>query len=587
MKGISTVVGKHKIDVESLNGPSTCFFNTLPDGTKELHQYSGELKENPNGTWNLMAINIYSDKLILQQREEYSKEQRVNVFKYEYQDVKKSRSKVPMARECIDGALKGQIVRYDKRGYITSGSCMKDGNLTQFKFFYRKNAKHEDELLRAEFNLAHINIEVAWSAPPAKNPHKLDKWIPFVKVTEATFTDLTDLEGHKVYKSRWTYEHKHHPTISTTLHDVEVETPPMIQHDYFKVLKKPQNCSFVSENPLFLFKSATSSYFERMLCLNRKFYPISTSRARTHLWKAWKTGKILDAVTARWLDERSLRSDRDLGPYWRARDTSRLDKATNYIDSRVDTIMARVDIESEISSWTPLAYKMSDLSTFGQGGDARINTRSQSSQMRDTEDELHVLAFDTGTWPNEGGGVSACRRDMVNNLNSIRWHIVAENANDFGVPKFQIEKNVQSLTVLPLWGMDFLTPTHGVFQNILDSEVQRKSHETRDDDIRKKFIPILKTLVRGARAINIDRQMIEESTKALIDLNTYFESGRHWGDVWLSPIVKQAWRELWLAENVENARSIEEWLQAECPTLLHLDSALDMWHRCKLNPFPF
>ncbi|CAG8959327.1 hypothetical protein HYFRA_00013097 [Hymenoscyphus fraxineus] len=579
MKGINTVIGRNKIDVESLNGPSTCFFNTLPDGSSELHQYSGVLKENPKGTWNLMAINTYSGEMVLRRREEYSKEQRTNVFEYKYHDDKKSRSKVPLARECVNGPLQGQIVHYDKRGYITSGSYVKDGNLTQFKFFYRKHAKHEDELLRAEFELAHIKIQVAWSAPPAKNPQKLDKWIPYIKVTEATFTDVTNVDEHRVYRCRWTYEHKHHPTISTTLDGVEVETPPMIRHDFFKVLQKPQNCSFVTENPLFLFKSAQSSFLERLLSLNRKHYPISTSRARTHLWKAWKSGKKLDAVTARWLDERSLRSDHDLSPYWIARDTSRLDKATDYLESRMDTIMARVDIESDISSWTPLAYKMSDMFTFGQGGDARINTRSQASQMRDTEDELHVLAFDTGTWPNEGGGVSACRRDMVNNLNSIRWHIVAENANDFGVPKFQIEKNVQSLTVLPLWGMDFLTPTHGIFQNILDSEVQRKSHDTRDDDIRKQFIPILKTLVRGARAIKIDRQMMEETTKALVDLNTYFESGRHWGDVWLSPIVKQAWQELWLAENVENARPIEEWLHAECPTLLHLDYALDMWHR--------
>lgn len=48
---------------------------------------------------------------------------------------------------------------------------------------------------------------------------------------------------------------------------------------------------------------------------------------------------------------------------------------------------------------------------------------------------------------------------MVNNLNTIRWHVIAENANDFGIPKFQTERNVQSLSILPLWGLDFLTPS--------------------------------------------------------------------------------------------------------------------------------
>lgn len=165
--------------------------------------------------------------------------------------------------------------------------------------------------------------------------------------------------------------------------------------------------------------------------------------------------------------------------------------------------------------------------SFGQGGDATINTRTQLTQLKDGDSELHILAMDTGTWPNEGGGVSACRRDMVNNLDTIRWHIIAESANDFGVPKFQIEKNVQSLTVLPLWGLDFLTPTHGIFQNCLDSAVQEKSHDTRGMDILKNFIPILSTLVRCSRAIRLDRHLVEEASKALLDLNTYFEGGRH------------------------------------------------------------
>ncbi|EHK96798.1 putative Exopolysaccharide phosphotransferase [Glarea lozoyensis 74030] len=452
---------------------------------------------------------------------------------------------------------------------------MKDDNLVQFKFEYRKNAKFDDELLRAEYILPHIAIQVVWSAPPAnQSVKKLDKWIPHTKVTEAVYT-----QGTQVYTCKWHYEHKFHPIINTTLNGQEVATPAMVLHDWFGVLKKPQSTSFVNENPLHSFRSVKTNILTRFLGFNTRWHPISTSRARTHLWKSWKEGKELDACTARWLDEWSLRKDKDLKPYWNARDMSRLDAGENYLNSRADTIMARVDIDPEISSWTPLAFKISDLVSFGTGGDARINTRTQEAQMQDTDTELHILAMDTGTWPNEGGGVSACRRDMVNNLDSIRWHILAENANDFGVPKFQIEKNVQSLTVLPLWGMDFLTPTHGIFQNCLDSSIQHKIHNLRDDDIKKRFLPILRTLVRGSRAINIDRQLIEDSTKALVDLNTYFESSRHWGEVWKSDIVRQAWRELWLTEDMPNCRPISQWLDAEIPTLLHLDNALDMWHR--------
>lgn len=87
-----------------------------------------------------------------------------------------------------------------------------------------------------------------------------------------------------------------------------------------------------------------------MLRLNVKLRPIPTARARTHLWKVWKGSKNLDAVTTTWLDELLLRSDRVLCPYWRKRDFGRLEAAGDYLDAQVDTILARVDIDPDISS---------------------------------------------------------------------------------------------------------------------------------------------------------------------------------------------------------------------------------------------
>jgi glycosyltransferase involved in cell wall biosynthesis len=575
MKGMKTVIEKHRIVIESLSGPSTCFFKAQPDGSSQLRQYLGNHNHEPSDSEQLMAVNTYNDKLVLRQREEYSKQSLVSLFTYEYpQDGRTRDSKLPIQRQCIRGDLNGLVVQYDKRGYITSGSYIKDGNLVEFKWFYRKNAKFDDELLRGEYVLAHITIKVSWCVPPPKHAEKLDKWLPNPKVMETTF-----IEGTEVYHSKWSYDHRSNPVIETTLNGLPAATPPMIQHDWFHVLRKPKNCGFLGDNPLFSFSSVRTSFVSRMLGLNTQRHRISTSSARTHLWKSWKNSKEFDAVTARWLDELALRSDRILRPYWTARDTGLLKAAESYLDAQADTVMARTDIDPEISSWTLLAYKISDLYSFGQGGDATINTRTQSTQLRDSDDTLHVLAMDTGTWPNEGGGVSACRRDMVNDLKTIRWHVLAENANDFGLPKFQVEKNVQSLTVLPLWGLDFLTPTHGVFQNYLDSAVQQRSHNTTTADIKKNFFPILTALVRCSRAIHLTREHLEEATKALVDLNAYFQSSRHWSDVWMSDTVKEKWRELWLTEDMDNARPISEWLHAEYPTLLHLDQALDMWHR--------
>jgi hypothetical protein len=580
MKGWRTVIDKHRIVIESLSGHSTCFFRADPDGSLQLYQYSGSHNHEPSDHERLMAVNTYTDKLILHRREVYNGQLLVNVFTYEYPEDtpigQALRPKLPMQRECIEGNLNGEAVHYDNRGYITSGSAMRGINPVTFKFWYRKNAKFDDELLRAEYVFPHIRIKVAWCMPPRNHPERLNKWIPYPRVTEATF-----IQGSDVHNSKWTYDHKFHPIISTTFNGEPSTTPPMIQYDWFHVLQKPSKCSFLNDNPLFSFSSIKTSFASRMLGLNVKRNPIPTSHARTHLWKSWKSGKEFDAITARWLDENLLRSDSVLRPYWRNRDFGLLDTAGNYLDAQADTILARVDIDPEVSSWTPLAFKISDLHSFGQGGDARINTRTLSTQLQDSDSELHVLAMDTGTWPNEPGGVSACRRDMVNDLKAIKWHIMAEAANDFGVPRFQIERNVQSLTVLPQWGLDFLNPTHGVFQNCLDSAVVRKSHDTRTMDIEKNFIPILTNLVRCARRIHLTRQHIEEATKALVDLNTYFESSRSWNDVWMSDIVKKKWRQLWLTEDMEDTVPISEWWQAEHPTLLQLDTALDMWHRCK------
>lgn len=573
MKGIKTVMEKKKVTIGSLTGPSTCFFQPASNGNIDMYQYAGSHQTQPEGRAGLVAINSYNSSLILQRKEEYTNGALANRFVYEYPRDNKSR--LPIQRRCVQGQLVGQLMNYDQRGYITSGSYMKDDNFVEFSWFYRSNAKFDDELLRGEFTLPHIRMSVSWSVPPPDDPKKMDRWIPNQRIMEATF-----IEDTTIWQAKWVYEHKHHPLISTTRNGAPCATPDMIQYDWFGILQKPKNCSFLNDNPIFSFTSTSTNIFSRLFGFNTRWYAISTARARTYLWDSWKKGKDLDAVTARWLDETAMRSDRFLRPYWSARDSGRLQTAEAYIDEHVDTIMARTDIDPSISAWTNAAYRISDLYSFGQGGDCTITTRTVSSQLQDSEKELHVLAMDTGTWPMEGGGVSACRRDMVNDLHTIRWHVVAESANDYGVPKFQIERNVQSLSVLPLWGLDHLTPSHGVFENYLDSAVQRRLNATLERDIEQNFFPILTALVKCARAINVTQEHIQEGTKALVELNQYFQSSRHWSGTWLHPVTKQKWRELWLSDDVgDNCRPYSAWLEAEHPTLLHLDQALDMWHR--------
>ncbi|KAI5367114.1 hypothetical protein Slin14017_G021500 [Septoria linicola] len=572
MRGIKSTMIDDKVITQSFYGVQTGFLCTKANDITILSLYNGKHDTRPSGNEDLVAASTYYHSgLQLKERKGYANGELCSTYNYDYDS---GSTKLPHTRVCVSGTNKGQIMRYDDRGYVTSGSYFKDDNLIQFKYHYRKHAKYDDELIRAEFHLAHMSMKVSWCYPPPERQDDLLLWIPNSKVAECTYT-----MGADVYRCWWNYDHRSHPTIHTTMNGETIMTPPMIRFDWYGVLAKPKKNTFVVDNPLISFRNRNTNWLIRLFKLNEKWYPISTAASRNILWKTWKGSKNLDAVSVRWLDEMALRRERVLFPYWLRRDFGLLHSARSYFRDNTDSILARTDLDPEVSSWSPIAFRYGDLDSFGQGGDARINTRTQSTQLSDNNETLHVLCMDTGTWPNEGGGVSACRRDMVNDLSTIRWHVVAENANDFGVPKFQTERNIQSLTVLPLWGMDFLTPNHGVFQDILDSAVQRRSNHTYHADIKKNFLPILTSLVKCARAIRFGPEHIEEASRAIVDLSNYFHNDRHWTETWMSEPVKQKWRELWLAEDVENAVPITQWWDAELPTLAHMDNALDMWHR--------
>lgn len=579
-KGMTVSIKKNRFIVQSLDGTFTAFQHDTFDGGSKAFYYDGVHKTEPKGAKLLKYISTYSKEMLLHIKQEFKSGDLHNEYHYDYRAptgksfrlTKGSEARIPLGRRCVRGKNHLQSVQYNRKGLIEAGSYMKDGNLVRFKYHYRKNPRFGDELLRAEFVLSHISCTVSWCAAPLRHPEKVERWIPHSKVTEATF-----VQGADVYENRWLYDHRFHPTIFTTLNGQKVQTPPMIEHDFLGVLSKPRDTSFVHDNPLFYCDSLSSNIFTRALGLTRKRFPVSTSRARSTMWKAWKDRGDLDGIIVRWMDDRLLRRDKTLAPYWRSRDHGDLASAKKYLDLRADAITASADLDDNISSWTPLAVKISDLFNFGQGGDAVVHTRSKDFGS-DTDKTLHVMAADTGTWPNEGGGVSTCRRDMINSLHTIKWHMICESANDSGTPKHQTEQNIQSLKVIPLWGLDFLTPTHGLFRNKLDSEVDDVTSAT-EHDIKMNFIPILAALVKGARAVHLSRADIHQATRALVNLNTYFNGSRHWTQVWNSEIVKESWRDLWLTQEMPNAIPSTQWLQTELPTLGTLDIAMELWFR--------
>ncbi|CAG8982809.1 hypothetical protein HYALB_00001090 [Hymenoscyphus albidus] len=582
--GTTVSLKRYRIAIEHTDGLSTAFIHAPYGraGTFKVHQYAGKLDREPEDNTKLQRISTYSKSKLLLRRYEYSNGIKGNVYRYEYQDTnilpqrkslfKAPNIRYPISRKCVEGKDEFEEVNFNSRGLIESGSYILHGSLVRFKSHHRQGSDFEDELLRAEFVLPHLTCTVSWSAPPATHQEKLDKWIPHSQVTEATF-----VLGSDVYESHWSYDHKFHPTIHTTLNGAVIETPPIIQWDHLGVLKKPVNSSFSYDDQLVGFKSLNSHALPRWLGLNTHRNPVSTSRARSRLWSAWKNKPGFDGVMVRYLDERLLRGEPLLRTYWSRRDRGDLAGAEKFLNENADGIMATVDVDNSISGWAPLAIKIADLYSFGQGGDANSRTRSKAPDF--DNGGLQVLAVDSGTWPNEGGGVSACRRDMINNLRSVSWHMVAESANDSGLPKHQTEMNVRSLKVIPLWGLDFLTPTHGLFKDKLDTEVEHVPRDATKLDVERNFLPILNALVKGARTSNFTMSDIAQTTRALVNLNSYFSDSKHWGAIWTSDIVKKAWRNLWISQTLVSPTPSESWFQTEFPTVAQLDAALDLWYR--------
>ncbi|QSZ30095.1 hypothetical protein DSL72_004615 [Monilinia vaccinii-corymbosi] len=604
IRGTTVSLKRQKIMIESTGGSSTAFVRVpdtasltgshitssvredtdavqeslLGSGMCELRQYSGALDQEPADGAKLERISLYSKDLLLLRREDYANGAKTNVYEYEYnqegiprQKASKKHRRYPISRRCVEGKNEYEEVSFNSHGLVQSGSYILDGNLVRFNCHYRQNSNFDDELLRAEFVLPHMFCMVSWAAPPVKHQDKLDTWIPHSQVLEAMF-----VIGPDVYEAQWSYDHKYHPTIFTTLNGEPVDTPPLIEWDHLGILKKPTNYTFRHDDHMIGFKSLRSHALPRWLGRNTHQNPVSTSRARSRLWQAWKNNSAFDGVIMRWLDERLLRREPMLRPYFRGRDHGNLKSAEEYLHENADAIMAAIDLDKSISGWAPLAFQLADLYAFGQGGSANARTRSAPEFK---SDELHVLATDSGTWPNEGGGVSACRRDMVNNLKAARWYMIAESANDFGVPKHQTQENVQTLKVIPIWGLDFMTPTHGIFRDRLDSEVVHAVRDTTKLDIKKNFVPILKALVKGARTSQYSQSDILQSTRALVNLNAYFSQGKHWTGVWNSRIVKNAWRNLWISQDLVSPTPSEGWFQTEIPTIAQLDAALDLWFR--------
>jgi hypothetical protein len=179
-------IKKKRVVIRNIDGISTGFIHPVDTETFRMLQYRGHHLSEPTINTNLIAINMYSNRLTLLRRVEMERGTTINDYTYEYkiQDPsahkrisKTDMLKSPISRTGVAGRNHLQDISYNSKGQVVSGSYIKDGNLIRFQYHYQKSG---GSLLRAEFVLPHLSCTVAWCAPPRRKPEKLDSWVSLI-----------------------------------------------------------------------------------------------------------------------------------------------------------------------------------------------------------------------------------------------------------------------------------------------------------------------------------------------------------------------------------------------------------------------
>jgi hypothetical protein len=519
--------------------------------------------------------------------------------------------RIPLLKVCRVGS-ETSVICYDKYGRITHGTSIRKGIRFYFTYHYKHAPEDNNHLIRAAYrsmNTQHpISFAVDWYRATNSKVSDVSSLKAFGK-----FRRLTINNNHSIQEVTWTWDHKCDPIIVRREIKQGSETfqkPEYLQEylDEYDILQKPFSTSFTDEDILFyhskksIFKAVQSSMDDvegksaQSLSQNRFFSQylsgfwsssqiqhvprrfLSTAALRTALWKQWEARTDMDAVTTCLLDELMLRKEPSLTYYWRLRDAGHFIKAREYLATHLDLIISSVEISHDVSQKISLAIKSGDLFAMGLAKDSNFVCAKPNETYIDTDTRVAVLFTDTGCWPDAPGGVSNCRRDLIDGHNTVRNYGLIESANEYGIQRFQAEKSVQTIKNLPLWGLDGKSAYHGLFDNLLQTQVNMRVRQTRGtEDIIETFIPLLRAVVRGARTLSLSKKDIFEFTNTFLNIQKYFEENDY-VTTWRSKAVQNAWREAWLCAYADdNIKNPSDAFQIEIPTARHFDEALELY----------
>ncbi|KAK3682047.1 hypothetical protein B0T22DRAFT_432377 [Podospora appendiculata] len=592
-KGASRTLHKNSIIVEIQRKTITGFASKLEDDSLVLEIYDGHLLERPSDL-KPASTAVYDENCRLVSRRDKTQTQEI-ITTYTHTEP---HTRYPVIKHVYDGNVHRHCF-YDKIGRVSRGTVKFGSTAYLFHYFYKSGSKGSHEILKAEFRLSHSYsagcLTVCWGVPLRDDFSDDCDWVPSNRVCRV----IREM-GSKTYVTTSDYRHRRDPVMMTVLEENDtkaavIRAPRLFDHEEV-LLQRPSDVSYENDDLLLyhgkshiqrmarfagrkmawtsLFDPTAWSYWQKQSVFRR----VPTWWLRTELWDHWRKKGDMDAIAACWMDELILREEPLLKQYWAARGAGQLSTAMEALDSRIEQVVAAVEIEQDVSEVCMLPIKASDLYAMGLGKDAtQVTTRPQDC-FNDTRDRISVIFNDIGCWPESPGGVSNCRRDLVNGHSTIRNHVLAESANDYGIARFQVEKNVQSLKVIPLWGLDDKTPSHGVITNLLESEVDIKIANTRTRrDIAGKFVPLLKLFVKGARSRHISRPDLIRYSNAMLAIFAYFEH-KDYNKTWNSKVVASAWVEAWLTKYDDaNINDPADSFELERPSMSDFRSALAIY----------
>ncbi|GAM86496.1 hypothetical protein ANO11243_045100 [Dothideomycetidae sp. 11243] len=600
-KGNARTLDGRRIVVESVSSTQTGFIARTNAANLVITIYEGDLQTEPASNKSI-ARAFYGSTHRLHGREEVNGA--VSTYHYDHM----TQGRWPSSKTTMENEMEHRYL-YDKYGRIKSGRITRAQKEFSFEYVFSRRPKGNSEVLQANYStvgksMHNMSMAVFWSVKPRAGSDDVKNWTPTEKIQRVILT----VDG-ETFDVRWIYKHAQMPELETTAmgkngSETFSGAPEQILNDEYGFLKKPKNVHFEDEDLLIhhpldwiervcrpymsaghswspksnnrLVKQIPSSWSRTDLKI--VYRKMTTAQLRTKLWKSWAKPPYLDAVTACFLDELILRQEPLLKPYWRLRDAGHLLKAVHALDENLEQIVSAIEPTVEASQTCPLLIKTSDLFEMGLAKDSTRLTARPEDTYRDTANTTSVIFSDNGCWPDNPGGVSNCRRDLVNGHTTIRGHCLAEGANDYGIPRYQIERNINSLKVLPLWGLDGKTPYHGLLDNLLQSQIdERISKTSEEQDVKNIFIPLLKGFVRGARSRRYTREDLVAYSNVILKMNRYFET-RDFNKTWNSDLVWEAWVEAWLMDyNDPNVLNVRDMLEIETPSLNDFREALNLY----------